>query len=162
VSQTVERFFAQPEWFQDLWSRVLEVISKMRVGGVSLSLAAREQSVDPRTVLRLASSALRRLPSGRYVAKARDRLLRVLVVVTNGGLREVGVRDSRIASLIGKHWAAVRLYLDTGDASGLRQFRGRFVSDGDGARFLLLTSLNELDHLASAGVLSFETVYAKR
>jgi hypothetical protein len=146
---------------QDRWIRITQVISKMRVDRVTLRQASREFSLDSTTVRRLASDALRKYKAGRYVAKSSDHLLRVLVIPTENGLREIGVRDSRQASLTGKYWAAVQRYLETGDASGLRKIRRKTITDADGKRIRLIKDLAELDRLGSAGVMSFETIYAK-
>jgi hypothetical protein len=112
-------------------------------------------------VLRAAPAAFRKLKNGRYEAKPIDRILRVVVVPTRKGLREIGVRDSRQASLIGRYWTAVERYRDTGDASALREFRGKHVTDAAGKRIRLLTDRGTLDRLGSAGLLSFETLYAR-
>ena len=64
-------------------------------------------------------------------------------------------------TLIGRFWTAVERYRDTGDASALREFRGKYIIDASGKRVRLLTNLHELDRLGSAGVLSFETLYAR-
>ncbi len=133
----------------------------MRAEGVSLRQASREFGIDPRTVVRLGRPALRKRPNGRYKARANDRLLRVLVLPTRGGLREIAVRDSREASQIAEYANAVQRYLQTGDASALRKFRRKRITDATGARVPLLTDLDVLDRLGSAGVLSFESLYAK-
>jgi hypothetical protein len=157
---TPEHFFKQPRRFQDTWNRVVQAISKMRAAHISLHQAAREFGVHPKEVVRLGGSALRRTPSGRYAAKAKDDLLRVLSLPDRRGLREIAFDDSREASVVGKYWNGVHLYLQTGDASGLREFRRKFVRDANGRRFELLTDLDELDRLGSAGVLSFESIYS--
>jgi hypothetical protein len=84
-----------------------------------------------------------------------------LKIPTRKGLREITVSDSRQASQIGRYWNAVKLYLETGDASGLRQFEGQYVTDINDRRFPFLIDRQELDRLGNAGVLSFETIYAK-
>jgi len=159
--RTAAQFFAKSEQFQDRWNRVTHVISKMRMDGVSLRQASREYELDPRTVVRLGHPALRKRANGRYKAKPSDRLLRVLVVPTRGGPREIAVRDSRQASQVAEYGNAVHRYLETGDDSALRKFRRRRIIDARGAKVPLLTDLNELDRLGSAGVLSFESLYAK-
>ena len=159
--RTSEQYFARSERFQDRWSRVTHVIAMMRARGVSLRQASHEIGVDPRTVVRLGGSALRKRASGRYAAKASDRLLRVLRIPTREGLREIAVRDSRQASQIAEYANAVQRYLQTGDASALRKFRRKRITDANGARVPLLIDLDELDRLGSAGVLSFESLYAK-
>ncbi len=156
-----EHFFSQSKRYQDTWNRVVHAISRMRADGVSLQQAAREFGVSPKEVIRLGGSGLRRMPSGRYVAKAKDNLLRVLRLPDRRGMREIAFDDSREASVVGKYWDAVGLYLQTGDASRLRAFRGKSVWDADGKRFGLLTDLAELDRQGSAGVLSFESIYAR-
>jgi hypothetical protein len=159
--RTADEYFAKSERFQDRWKRGTHVISKMRADGTSLSQASREFDLDPRTVQRLAPSALRKLRTGRWEAKHFDRLLRVLVIPTRKGLREIGVRDSRQASQLGKYSTAVERYLQTGDASALRDFQGKHILDASGKRVPLLTDLRALDRLGSAGVLSFESLYAR-
>ena len=65
------------------------------------------------------------------------------------------------ASVIGKYWNAVDLYLNTGDDSALDAFQGKYIIDADGGRFFLMTNIRELDRLGSAGNLSFESLYAR-
>ena len=159
--QTAEQYFALSGHSQDRWNRVTQVVSKMRTEGISLQKASREFALDPRTVARLGRAALRKERGGRYLAKPTDSLIRVLVIPTAGGLGEIAVRDSREASLVGKYWAAVQKYLETGDASALQKIRRKTITDADGKRVRLIKDLTELERLGSAGVLSFESLYAK-
>src|SRR6202022_2832658 len=57
------------------------------------------------------------------------------------GLLEIGLPDSRESTLLGKYWTGVDRYRDTGDASALRQFRGKHLIDTEGKRVPLLTDL---------------------
>jgi hypothetical protein len=159
--RTAEEFFAMSKQFQDRWTRAAHVISKMRADGVSLRRASREFGIAPRMVRRLAGPALRKRPNGRYAAKPIDRLLRVLVIPTKQGPGEIAVRDSRQATQLADYWIAVHRYLQTGDASSIKKFRGKRVTDATGKRVRLVTDLNELDRLGSAGVLSFESIYPR-
>lgn len=139
-----------------------EVLSKMRKG-IPFRRAVDEVDTDARTVLRLAGSTLRK-GRGGYVVQARDRLLRVLYLPDEdrpGGLQEVTTRDSRQATRASNYWHGVHRYLTTGDAIGLAPFRGKTITDAQGKRIRLLTDLAALDRLASAGVLSFESIYAR-
>lgn len=136
------------------------MITKMRSDAMSLQQAAREYGVDSRTVLRWAGSSLRKLPTGRYAAKSHDRLLRVLVVPTPEGPREIGVRDSRQASRLAKYWDSVQRHT-RGDSSHLGQFEGERIKDASGGEVPLLTDVSQLDRLGYAGVLSFESLYAR-
>lgn len=128
---------------------------------MSRTRAMRELKLTSRQVDRFGRSAMRKLTNGRYVAKTYDHLLRVVLVITNQGLLEVGTLDSRQASKTGRHSAAVHKYLETGDASALAQFKGKHLIDTGGEQIELLTDLEELEQLGSAGELSFETIYAK-
>jgi hypothetical protein len=146
---------------QDTWTRATHVVAKMRADKTSLPKASREYGIDPRTVARLARPALRKGTNGHYAAKAKDSLLRVLVIPATNGLQEIVLRDSRQASQLGKYWAGVQKYLETGDASALRKIRRETIVDANGKRFRLLKDIGDLDRLGSAGVLSFESLYTK-
>jgi hypothetical protein len=160
--KTVENYFALPKRAREVVIGVANTVSAMRSTGGSLSKTALECGVSRQTVIRLGGSALRKLNNGRYAAKDHDRLLRVLVVVAKGkGLLEVATRDSRQASKAGRHSAAIQRYLETGDDSGFAQFKSKYIIDARGKRIALLTNLDELDRLGSAGVLAFESLYAR-
>jgi hypothetical protein len=159
---TARQYFSTSKRFQETWDTIAHVISKMRSDGVLLSKASKEFGIDPDVVLKFGRAALRKQKSGRYIARKTDRLLRILARITPEGRREIAVRDSRQASIIGSYWTAVHFYLQTGDDSALRSFTGKKVTDASGKRLLLLTDTRDLDRLASAGVLSFESLYAGR
>jgi hypothetical protein len=147
---------------QDEWARATHVITEMRVTGLSLRQATHKFELDPKVVVRLAGSALRKRSNGRYAAKASDKLLRILVLPKRGaGLREIATRDSREASKAAEYWNALHRYLSTGDASVIRQFNGRHITDANGSKIRLLTDLKELDRLGNAGNLSFESIYPR-
>jgi hypothetical protein len=137
------------------------VIAKMRADDTSLANAARDFGIDPRTVIRWGGPALKKNTNGRYTAKKSDRLLRVLFLPAEYGTREIATRDSRQASLIGQYWDAVQRYLQRGDDSALRKFRGVRIRAASGESIPLLTEPEELDRLGNAGVLSFESLYAR-
>ncbi len=129
--------------------------------GASLRKASRESGVAARTVLKRAASVLRKNKSGRYTAKAGDRLVRVLKIPTPQGPEEISVRGLRAASLLGRYWAALDNYYETGDISALKKFEGESVTAVDGTKYPLLTDLNLLNRLGYAGVLSFESLYGR-
>jgi hypothetical protein len=58
------------------------------------------------------------------------------------------------ASLVGRHWNAVRAYLDFGDEGPLEQFDGATV-----AGFDLETDLDTIEWRAVRGDVSFESIY---
>ena len=158
--RSIGEFFAMSDQQQDLWKNTVQAVTEMRAGA-SLRRASRKFGLYPRKVSQLAGPELRKLRNGRWAARSYDHLLRVLVIPTPKGLREIGTRDSRQASKAGKYSAAVQRYLQTGDDSALAQFRGKHIVDATGKRVQLLTDLDELDRLGSAGVLSFESLYAR-
>jgi hypothetical protein len=158
---TPEQFFDLPERARDIQIAVTNGVSLMRSDDLTAPEAAHAVGISRSTLIRRGRPALRKLKNGRYVAKADDRLLRVVVVVSKRkGLVEIATRDSRQASKAGRHSAAVQRYIETGDDSALAQFKGKHIVDAMGKRIALLTNLDELDRLGSAGVLSFESLYA--
>ncbi len=157
--RTGRQYFALPDAQQENWNRVVHVITKMRAEGTSLTRASQEFGLNPRVVRARAGSALRKAKSGRYVARPSDKLLRVLVIPSAQGLKEIAVRGSEIASKIAEYSDAVQRYVRTGDSSRLKKFRRLKLLDEKGNRIKLLTDLAELQKLASAGVLSFESLY---
>ncbi len=159
--RTAAQYFAQPKRKRESLQKTSHVLTAMRTEGVSLHAASREQGVSSKTVQRHAGSALRKTAQGTYKALKSDRLLRVLVIPTPDGLAEIATLDSRAASIVGEYWNAVNLYLATGDDSELARFRGMSTVDADGNAVPLLTDTDELERLGSAGVLSFQSLYAR-
>ena len=159
--RTSKELFALPRQFQEQWNRAVQVPSEMRSLGLSLAQASKQFGVSAKTVLRLAGAAFRKPSKGKVEVKRSDRLLRVLLIPTTKGLREIAVRDSREASIVGKYWSAVEKYLSRGDASALLNLPRKSVIDERGRRVRLLTKLDELARQASAGVLRFESLYGR-
>jgi hypothetical protein len=132
------------------YQRTLDALSGMR-RGQSLTAAAREAGTTPRTVRKYAGAAVKR-PGSRYVL-GRDRLYREPLILTNTGLRNVGV-TRRDASTAGRYMNALKRYRNTGEDSALRRFNG--VSIGG---YELETDLDLIDELAARGELDFEDIY---
>ena len=158
--RSIEDYNAMSEGDQQLWDDIGQITTEMRLG-TSLNRASQKFDRDPRTVRRLGKTALRKLRNGRWATKRTDRLLRVLQRLTPDGKVEVAVSDSRQATVLGRYWNAVGLYRDTGDPSRLQEFDGQYIIDTAGDQYPLLTDLQTLDRLGSAGVLSFETLYGR-
>jgi hypothetical protein len=155
---TSKQYFSLSRKDQETWDSVAHVISRIR-DGVSLRRASKEFGITPSTVVELGRPALRKR-KGRYVATKTDHLLRVITILGTKGKKEIATRDSRQASLVGGHWAAVQRYLQTGDDEALLKFKGKSIVDANRKRHRLLTDLEELNRGASAGVFSFESMYA--
>lgn len=159
--RTAKQYFAMSPKAQDIWDRVAQVPGVMRSRGLSLRKASEEFGLKPDVVRGLARSALRKRSNGRYVAKSKDQLLRVLLIPSRKGLREIVLRDSGQATIVGKYWSALERYLVTGDTSELQKFRKERIRDANGKRVALLTNIDELRTQASAGVLRFESLYGR-
>jgi hypothetical protein len=158
--RSLEEFLTMPKSSQELWDTIGQVTTEVRLGA-TLTQASRKFGVDRRLVSRLGKPAFRKLSNGRWAAKKSDRLLRVLPLPSREGLIDIGVGDSRQATLVGRYWNAVDLYRDTGVSASLYTFDGTYIIDADGKRFPLMTDTREIDRLGSAGNLSFESLYAR-
>ncbi len=134
--------------------RSLNALALMRAEGVSFTHAAELAGISRGAVLRRVGGTLRRTRSGRYVAKSADRMRRDLQVLTTRGLKTLDLRGSRVASTVGEHWNAVHRFLETGDTSVLRPFRGKAV-----AGYRLETRPAVIERLGHRGELSFEDLY---
>jgi hypothetical protein len=161
LPKTLAQFDKLPRRSQLAIENVAHAVTRMREG-YSLKSASTEYGVDPRTVIRLGGSALRKTKGGRYAAKPSDNLFRPLVVSVHGGRIEVGVRSSRAASELSKRAIAQREFLKTGDDTNLRKLRKTKILDASGREVPFLTDEDELARQGDLGALSFESIYARR
>ena len=110
--------------------RVLRALAEMR-HGVSISRAARENGVTPKTIKRYAGSALvQDRPGGRIRAAKSDRLVRYLQIPGPDGPVEITVRGSKAASEVAKYKAAVNQFL-RGDLNALKPWEGRRIAGNE-------------------------------
>lgn len=135
----------------DTYNRSLHVLARMRRTGASLTAAAREEHVDPRTVRKYLKTELR----GRGKPTKADRRTRNMLVPTTIGNAPITVRGSKPASQLGRYMSAVGKYLRTGDDEGLAQFKGQSISG-----HALITDPELLSSLAQAGALTLDEIYA--
>ena len=161
VPKTKAQYSAKPEKFKDTWHSVLAVVSKMRREKVSLAQASRDVGVSPRAVAKWGKQALRKGANGKYVVTRQDSLLRIVLIPTPDGPKEIAVRGSKQVVQLAQYWNALHRYLQTGDGSRLKPFEGKKIKDANGVEILLLTNRAALNRLGSAGVLSFESIYAR-
>jgi hypothetical protein len=134
--------------------QALEAVGLMRREGFSLTRAASRADTTPAAVLRHAGAALVRSPGGRYQPTPDDRLFRPLRALTTEGEVELDLPNSRDASLVGRHWAAIGLLLEKSDERTLEGFRGCRVGG-----FVLETDPDVIEELARRGELRFEDIY---
>ncbi len=152
--QAYERLSRQERETQQ---RAAAAVATMKREGISLSEAARREHTTPNAVRKYAGHALERRGS-RVVVRERYRLYREMRLLTPDGPVIVGVPDSATATLIAKHWNAVEHYRMMGDASQLRQFRGKSVRSEKQA-YPFLTDTDVIDRLDRLGRISFESIY---
>jgi hypothetical protein len=96
----------------------------MRAKGLSLRAAAEFVGTTPDSVRRYANEALVK-EGGRYYATVSDRAYQRMSVLSVEGLVDIDTRGSRVRSLVGRHWNAIRRFGVTGDVSVLAPFKGR-------------------------------------
>ena len=110
--------------------KTLEALSLVRRERYSLTRAAREVRLAPKTIRRY-TNAFRRV-RGRWKAKKFDRIPRVMKIYEKGKLVIVEINDSRNASLIGEYHSLVGQALDKGDMSLLKKIRRKKFKDWKG------------------------------
>jgi len=136
---------------RDTYNRSLHVLARMRRTGASLTTAAQEEHIDPRTVRKYLKAELR----DRGKATKADRRRRDMLIPTTVGNAPVTVRGSRQASQLGKYMSAVSKYLRTGDGEPLAKFQNQSIGGQ-----ALITDPNTLTVLAEAGALTLDEIYA--
>lgn len=117
---------ARSEREKEARTRTLRALSAMR-HGASISRAARENGVTPRTIKRYAGSALvQNRPGGRIRATKGDRLVRYLQIPGPSGPKDVTVRGSKAASEFANYKAAINRLL-RGDRHALDRWHGKTI-----------------------------------
>lgn len=132
----------------------------LRRQGKTVREAERDAGTSARTAYKhLGRNGFRRTKRG-FVPKARDDLQRELLFLFPHGTEFVAFRGSIRAATVGRYWAAVRTYVERGDATALLKFRGRSIIDAQGRRLRLVTDLDVIRSLARAGQVSgFNSIY---
>jgi hypothetical protein len=133
---------------QQTRKRALDTLSMIRHGS-TLSAAAKEIGVHPRTVTRHLGSVLAKR-GGKYRAKSTDKISRSMVIYTQGRQLSITFADFKTASTIGQYLNAVRQYLNTGDKSTLKPFENVEVVDGRGIKHKLETDIRKIKAIESA------------
>src|ERR1039458_10800311 len=118
--------------------------------GASISRAARENGVTPRTMKRYLGSALSQdRPGGRLRATKSDRLVRYLQIPGLHGPIDITAHGSKEASEIASYKAAVNRFL-AGDRKALAPWDGRKI-----AGFALITDERTLRTLSRRELLPY-------
>lgn len=122
----------------------LDVLSKVRKGQ-SLTKASKELHTTPETVIKNTGAFTK--VKGKWIAKSQDRISRIMSIYENGKQEWVEIKDSRIASKIGKYNSAVNEFLRTGNTKVLKQFRKPFKDVNDKKHYFE-TDPNNLNDIA--------------
>lgn len=140
---------------KDTYNRALHVLARMRRTDATLTAAAREEHIDPRTVRKYVGAELRGITKGEVQPTKADWRVRNMLVPTAKGVAPASIRGSKQASQLGRYMSAVGKYLITGDASGLEEFEGQSIAGHN-----LITDPDTLSSLAQAGALELDRIYA--
>lgn len=128
------------------------VTAGMRDRGLSLRAAAADAGTTPAMIKRYASEMLVK-ERGRYHATPSDRSYQRMTVLSVDGVVDIDTRGSRVRSLVGRHWNAIKLYGGIGDVSVLAPFRGKraggveLASDPDQIEQYLLQGALDVDDI---------------
>lgn len=88
-----------------------------------------------------------------------DNRPREISIISGKKVRVIRVNGLEPASLIGKYWNAVKLFLEKNTIDLLEPFRGLAVPDAQGREHVFETNPNTLYRLAQAGGDAFEFIY---
>ena len=125
----------------------------MRDRGLSLSAAAADAGTTPAIVKRYASELLVK-DGGRYSATPSDRSYQRMSVLSVNGVVDIDTRGSRVRSLIGRHWNAIRLFGSIGDVDVLAPFVGKRAGGIE-----LASDPDQIEEYLSQGELDVEDIY---
>jgi hypothetical protein len=135
-------------------NRALHVLARMRRTGISLTVASREEGIDPRTVRHYVGADLKEL-SGQTVPTKADQRERRMLVLTSRGMIPDTIRGSEKASENSRYLAAVGQFFRHGTTEALKEFEGKKIGG-----FAYITDTKMLTSLAEAGIRNLETIYA--
>ncbi len=129
--------------------RALNALSAMWRGS-TLSRAARENGVSPRTIKRYAGAALLQdRPGGQIRARKNDRLVRYLQIPGPHGPIDITTHGSEEATEAAKYKAAVNRFL-RGEPNALAPWRGKKIAGVE-----LITDVRTLKNLAQKELLPY-------
>jgi hypothetical protein len=134
---------------QEARQRAIRALAGIR-RGMSISHAARENQVTPRTIKRYAGSALvQSRRGGRIRAAKNDHIVRPLTVAGPRGPIDIDVKSFKTASEFAKYKAAVNRWLE-GETNALAHWHGKRIAGID-----LVTDGKLLKDLADKDLLPY-------
>ena len=142
---------------RELREKALDVLSEARKTGRSLDRLSKERGLTGGLV-RKATGAFRKV-NGRWKAKKIDHISRIMSINEDGVEKYIEITNSRYATIIGKYYAAIKEYLNTGNSDSLAEFRGKRVKDAQGNIHILETNLDAIRAIEERRESEFPPVY---
>jgi hypothetical protein len=127
--------------------------------GKSITSAAKSIGAAPKTLKKYIEQSGVAKAKDRGLQFGADRRSRELAFYSSGREVVVTVRGLKQASLVGSYMATVKDFLSTNDPSGLELFKGQFVADTKGQKYIFETRPNVLYRLNASSTDSFEEIY---
>ena len=97
----------------------LDVLTRVK-NGKSLTHASKELKTTPKTVIKH-TNAFKKI-NNKWVAKTYDKISRIMSINEHGKQEWIDIKDSRIASKIGKYNSAVKEFLISGNQNAVNRF----------------------------------------
>ena len=145
VSPALKPFDALSPEERDLRKRALYALSDVRKGK-NLTLAAKEQGIKIRDVLRHLGSAVFK-KKGKWVATKTDSIERGRWFYSNGKRVGLVVKSSSDGSLISKYLSVVGIALEKGRKEALEQFKNVKIKGANGKEYPFEINLEKLFEL---------------
>lgn len=124
----------------------LEILSIAKNSKQSLSEIAKKNHVSVRTVINN-TNAFKKI-NNRLTPKRFDRISRIIKINENGKEKSIEIKDSRIASLVGRYHNAVKQLLNTGDFKHLKKFAKIKIKDSNGKTHKLETNFKKIINIS--------------
>ena len=122
-----------------LREKSLTVISELRnTKSKSLPQVANDNDITVKNVIKHTNGFKK--VNGKSVVKRWGRIKRMMRINTDGKEKSVEIKDSRIASVVGRYHNAVKQFLNTVDKTKLKQFRNKKIKDSKGKLHRLETT----------------------
>jgi len=147
-----------PAQSRDAWERVNDAVAEARRENLRPATAAHRLGTTMASWRKYAPETLRMGPLGHLVVTETDRRYtgEMHITSTEGDVVRA-IRGSVLRSTVAEHANAVRIYLATGDTTGLERFKGARVAGVE-----LETDPDALDEMGRSGELDWLSLYEGR
>lgn len=142
---------------RELREKALDVLSEARKTGRSLDRLSKERGLTG-DLVRKATGAFRKV-NGRWKAKKVDHISRIMSINEDGVEKYIEITNSRYATIIGRYYAAIKEYLNTGNSDALAEFKGKWVKDAQGNIHVLETDLDAIRAIEERRESEYPPVY---